>query len=171
MIVREAVMENETQLEEGMEQETQQKEAEAQEGGIDLTTEEIVQLAAGVASWIKCRNASPEAREEFERRYVMYTTTVLKLIGFDSALRKLPIKMLSPEYTVALGVAILIGFAIFLPVPNVQVGEKKKMEIPVVTPSPSETKEEVTEEKSEMSKEEQNALEKLRAVVKGGENQ
>lgn len=171
MIVKEAVMENETQFEEGVGQEAQQKQGETQEGGIDLTTEEIVQLAAGVASWIKCRNVSPEVREEFERRYIMYTTTVLKLIGFDGALRKLPIKMLSPEYTVALGVAILIGFAIFLPVPNAQVGEKKKIEIPVVTPPPTETKEEVTEEKSEMSKEEQNALEKLRTAVKGGEKQ
>jgi hypothetical protein len=137
----------------------QPKPEEEDEGyKLDLTTEELVALAAEVAGYIRCRKLDEETRKQFVERYKFVATTSLKLIGFDSALQKVPIKMLQPEQTLILGVGILIALAFFLPTgaeakpvnmeTKIQKMEEKKEEKVENKEEKSETKEKKEESKS-----------------------
>jgi len=93
-----------------------EEQAEELNEGLDLTTEELVGLASEVVSLLRCRKYDEATRREFAERYKFVATTALKLIGFDKALQRVPIKMLPPEQTLLLGVAILVGLGFLLPV-------------------------------------------------------
>lgn len=84
--------------------------------GLDLTTEELVALAAEIVVAIRCRKYDERTRREFAERYKFIATTALKVIGFDRALQQVPIKMLPPEHTLILGIALLVGLGFLLPV-------------------------------------------------------
>jgi len=127
----------------------QPKPEEEDEGyKLDLTTEELVALAAEVAGYIRCRKLDEETRKQFVERYKFVATTSLKLIGFDSALQKVPIKMLQPEQTLILGVGILIALAFFLPTG----AEAKPVNMETKIQNMEEKKEEKVENKEEKSK-------------------
>lgn len=128
---------------------------------LDLTTEELVGLAAEVAGYIRCRKLDEETRKRFVERYKFVATTSLKLIGFDSALQKVPIKMLQPEQTLILGVVILIALAFILPTG----AEAKPVNMETKIQKMEEKKEEEvkTEEKNESNekKEESKSVEDI----------
>jgi len=69
----------------------------------------------------------------------------LKLIGFDSALQKVPIRMLQPEQTLILGVGILIALAFLLPTG----AEAKPVNMDTKIQKMEEKKEEKVEKKEE----------------------
>jgi len=114
---------------------------------LDLTTEELVGLAAEVAGYIRCRKLDEEIRKQFVERYKFVATTSLKLIGFDSALQKVPIRMLQPEQTLILGVGILIALAFLLPTG----AEAKPVNMETKIQKMEEKKEEKAEKKEEKS--------------------
>jgi len=125
---------------------TEPKPEEEDEGyKLDLTTEELVGLAAEVAGYIRCRKLDEETRRQFVERYKFVATTSLKLIGFDSALQKVPIRMLQPEQTLILGVGILIALAFLLPTG----AEAKPVNMDTKIQKMEEKKEEKVEKKEE----------------------
>lgn len=129
--------------EQPLEMETKPEEDEGYK--LDLTTEELVGLAAEVAGYIRCRKLDEERRKQFVERYKFIATTSLKLIGFDSALQKVPIRMLQPEQTLVLGIGILIALAFILPTG----AEAKPVNMETKIQKMEEKKEEKAEKKEE----------------------
>lgn len=143
MIVKEVVSNPQNIASEDQELiETQPQEQSEDTYTIDLTSEELVDLVGNLVAFLRCRNQPESVRQQFVESYKRTTLVALKLIGFDSALQKMPIKALKKEYVVALGFAIMLGVAFLIPVPKVTEGYKAEMNMPhteQVRPSPEPT--------------------------------
>lgn len=84
-----------------------------EDNGLDVTMDEIIELAAELAISFKCKD--PVYAENFKRRYITINKMVLTFIGFNKALRSVSIQSLPPEYALGGGIATLILTAIFIP--------------------------------------------------------
>jgi len=96
--------------------------------GLDLTADEILEIAADLAASYRCKD--PYYAEQFKARYISINKLVLTIVGFNKALRSVSIQSLPPEYALVLGFGVMIGTAFFLPT-----GEPKSP--PKKQPAPS----------------------------------
>ena len=102
--------------------EDETQEVEEIERGLNVTTEELVDMVGGFFAYFKCKTM--EEQQWYLETYRMRTIPILKLIGFDRALLETPVKKLPPEMTLALGFAIMAGMALFIKVPRAQQSEQ-----------------------------------------------
>lgn len=80
----------------------------------NVTADDVIEMVAEIVASFKCKTL--RGREMFIERFKASVKFPLTIIGFNKALRQIPLMKLPPHYTVALGIAIMIVFAIIIKV-------------------------------------------------------
>lgn len=131
-----------------------QEEASEDVEMLDLTVDEVVELAAELVSSFRCK--SEEAAENFKKKYITINKLVLTIIGFNKALRSVSIQNLPPEYALIGGFGCLVVTGIFLPTgePKKPVKAQPAPQKAYRKPEPKDVEKKVEEKKLEEKKEE-----------------
>ena len=158
MSLKAIVTEEETQGEFINPPEVHEEVEEKKERQLMINSKQLIKFVGMMVARFRCK--TQEQKEKFIEEYTSVNETILGLIGFDEALQEMPIPEMNPTMIVGIGVAVMVGTAIMLPVPEVSEGEKEK-----------EVKEEKKEGKKELPKFEsqEELMEYVKYVEESGE--
>lgn len=137
---------------------------EQQTVGLDLTADEIIEVTAEFFASFKCKTY--EGREEFKRRYITTNKLVLTLIGFNEALRQIPVKQLPPQYALFIGFAVLIVSGIFIKVDESKYMKQDKTDKDIQKRVEQEERKKQVEKKEEQDELVKKGMELLEGGVK-----